>query len=149
MAAWWGTRENVSSRLEKEYIAMLERFRKTFSLTVPERGELFWTGTVYLNLSGIKVREHTLRIVYPTRFPYVAADCYIVQPRIVPEKFQYEDGHLSLFNPKEGVDYGWNPSRSTASTIAIWGIEWLYSYYVYKITGNWPEKIGGRDKPKE
>ena len=43
-----------------------------------------------------------------------------------------------LFNPKDGEQYGWNPSRSTAVTVAAWAVQWLYAYYTWRSTGQWP-----------
>ena len=34
----------------------------------------------------------------------------MLRPNVYSEKHQYEDGQLCLFNPKDGVTYGWNPS---------------------------------------
>jgi hypothetical protein len=138
MPAWWGTKHDVSRRLHVEFTAMRTRFGKTFELVKPEWGLLYWLGTVQVNMAGVTPRDHTLKILYPAEYPNKAAEVYIVQPRIYSEKHQFEDGQLCLFNPKDGTDYGWNPAHSTAVTAALWGIEWLYAYYTWRKTGDWP-----------
>ena len=137
-AAWWGTRTRVSARLQLEVAVMRDTFPDTFRLSVPEQGELYWEGEVELNLSSIPQRAHLLRIVYPTGYPNQAAEAYVRQPKIVSLKHQFKDGQLCLFNPRDGERYGWNPGRSTAVTVAGWAVQWLYAYYTWKATGNWP-----------
>ena len=138
MPAWWGTRDQVSPRLRDEYRLMHDAFSDTFRLVTPPRGPLYWLGNVEINLKGINPREHSLKILYPNDYPNRAAEAYVVQPRIYSEKHQFEDGQLCRFNPKDGTGYGWNPSSSTAVTVAGWGIQWLYAYYTWRITGEWP-----------
>jgi ubiquitin-protein ligase len=134
---WWGTRENVSPRLRMEVEAMRAAFSDTFKLQVKPTG-LFWLGTVEVTLRDIPERIHTLKILYPPRYPDIPAEAYVVQPKIYSEKHQFEDGQLCLFNPKDGTGYGWNPARSTAVTIAGWSINWLYAYYTWRATKKWP-----------
>jgi hypothetical protein len=138
MFAWWGTRSNVSPRLRLEVEAMRAAFGNTFKLVVPNTGLLYWEGIVELNLANLRDSEHQLRIVYPHDYPNRPAEAYVPKPRIYSEKHQYEDGQLCLFNPKDGEHYGWNPSRSTAVTVAGWAIQWLYAYYTWRATGDWP-----------
>jgi ubiquitin-protein ligase len=139
MAAWWGTRSDVSPRLRLEVEAMRAAFDDTFRLTVPQDSSLLhWTGDVELNLSVLKNQVHTLKIVYPKDYPNRPAEAYVLRPRIYSEKHQYEDGQLCLFNPKDGTNYGWNPSRSTAVTVAGWAVQWLYAYYTWRHTKQWP-----------
>ncbi|GAB4313952.1 MAG: hypothetical protein Kow00117_06350 [Phototrophicales bacterium] len=135
---WWGTRDNVSPRLRLEVEAMRATFDKTFKLFVPENGLLYWQGQVYINLAQLRRPEHTLKIVYPKDYPHRPAEAYVLSPRVYSEKHQYEDGQLCLFNPKDGENYGWNPARSTAVTVAAWAIQWLYAYYTWRATGDWP-----------
>lgn len=138
MSAWWGTRNNVDPRLRLEVEAMRAAFDNTFKLIVPQYGPLYWEGTVELNLASLRSPDHTLKIVYPSDYPNRPAEAYVQKPRIYSEKHQYEDGQLCLFNPKDGERYGWNPSRSTAVTVAGWAIQWLYAYYTWRSTGDWP-----------
>lgn len=138
MAAWWGTRSNVSPRLRLEVEAMRAAFDNTFKLVVPKVGLLYWEGEIDINMEGVKQREHALKIIYPTEYPNRPAESYILRPRIYSEKHQYEDGQLCLFNPRDGAQYGWNPSRSTAVTVAAWSVQWLYAYYTWRMTGDWP-----------
>ncbi|MFZ4813466.1 MAG: hypothetical protein ACOYL5_02940 [Phototrophicaceae bacterium] len=139
MSAWWGTRSNVSPRLRLEVEAMRAAFGDTFRLTVPQTGnELIWEGTVYVNLTVVPDTAHTLKILYPPDYPNRPAEAYVQRPKIYSQKHQYEDGQLCLFNPKDGTNYGWNPSRSTAVTVAGWAIQWLYAYYTWRSTGDWP-----------
>ena len=125
---------------------MRETFSDTFRLVVPKRGNLYWEGVVELNLSAIPQAAHVLRIVYPAAYPSVAAEAYVRHPKILSRKHQFEDGQLCLFNPRDGRQYGWNPGRSTAVTVAAWAVEWLYAFYTWKATGAWPgleERITG------
>jgi hypothetical protein len=138
MSAWWGTRKDVSPRLRFEVEAMRAVFDTTFKLTVPERDRVFWRGTVELNLDQLPSPFHTIRIEYPNDYPNRPAEAYVEKPKIYSQKHQYEDGQLCLFNPKDGERYGWNPSRSTAVTVAGWAIQWLYAYYTWRSTGEWP-----------
>jgi hypothetical protein len=131
-------------RLEVE--AMRATFGGTFRLIVPQEEMisrqpdhlLFWQGDVEVNLATLRQPEHTLKILYPEDYPNRPAEAYILKPRIYSEKHQYEDGQLCLFNPKDGEQYGWNPSRSTAVTVAAWAVQWLYAYYTWRATGQWP-----------
>lgn len=138
MAEWWGTRRNVSPRLRLEVEAMRATFGETFKLVVPEQGLLYWKGDVEINLARLRIRTHSLKIEYPRDYPNRPAEAYILRPRIYSEKHQYEDGQLCLFNPKDGEHYGWNPSRSTAVTVAAWAVQWIYAYYTWRATGDWP-----------
>ncbi len=135
---WWGTRREVSNRLRLEVEMMRATFADTFQLKVPRRGNLYWIGDVDINLRGIPQRKHTLKIVYVDDYPNRPAEAYVLAPEIYSEKHQFEDGQLCLFNPKDGVTYGWNPSTSTAVTVAGWAIQWLYAYYTWRATGTWP-----------
>lgn len=117
---------------------MRATFGKTFKLVVPPFGLLHWEGIVTLNLSTLRQPDHTLKIVYPNEYPNRPAEAYVLKPRVYSEKHQYEDGQLCLFNPKDGEQYGWNPSRSTAVTVAAWAVQWLYAYYTWRATGEWP-----------
>ena len=138
MAAWWGTRNNVSPRLRLEVEAMRATFGNTFRLIVPNAGPLHWEGTVELNMATLRQSDHVLKILYPDDYPSRPAEAYVLTPRIYSEKHQYEDGQLCLFNPKDGEQYGWNPSRSTAVTVSAWAVQWLYAYYTWRATGQWP-----------
>lgn len=135
---WWGTRKQVSNRLRLEVEMMRATFADTFRLVVPRRGDLYWIGDIEINLAGIPQRTHTVKIVYVEGYPNRPAEAYVVQPNVYSEKHQFEDGQLCLFNPKDGVTYGWNPSKSTAVTVAGWAIQWLYAYYTWRATGTWP-----------
>lgn len=139
MSDWWGTRRNVSARLRLEVEAMRATFGNTFKLVVPEGDDLlYWQGIVHVNLARLRQPEHTVKILYPKDYPNRPAEAYCLDPRIYSEKHQYEDGQLCLFNPKDGENYGWNPSRSTAVTVTAWAVQWLYAYYTWRATGDWP-----------
>ena len=136
--SWWGTKDRVSDRLRLEVEMMRATFADTFRLVVPRSGDLYWLGDVEINLHGIPQRLHTVKIIYVEGYPNRPAEAYVVDPDIYSEKHQFEDGQLCLFNPKDGVNYGWNPSTSTAVTVAGWAIQWLYAYYTWRATGKWP-----------
>ena len=138
MSAWWGSKNNVSARLRLEVEAMRATFDNNFKLIVPPVGALYWEGDVELNLSTLESPFHRLKILYPSEYPNRPAEAYILRPRIYSEKHQYEDGQLCLFNPKDGTQYGWNPSKSTAVTVAGWAVQWMYAYYTWRATGDWP-----------
>lgn len=150
MPAWWGTRTNVSPRLRLEVEAMRAAFGDTFHLNVPKWDPLYWEGVVEVNLRGIPQREHDVKILYPNEYPHRPPEAYVLNPRIYSEKHQFEDGQLCLFNPRDGTNYGWNPARSTAVTVAGWAIQWLYAYYTWRVTGEWPgieERVEKPHKP--
>lgn len=138
MSAWWGSKNNVSARLRLEVEAMRATFDNTFKLIVPTIGPLYWEGDVELNLATLESPYHRLKILYPSEYPNRPAEAYVLRPRIYSEKHQYEDGQLCLFNPKDGTQYGWNPSKSTAVTVAGWAVQWMYAYYTWRATGDWP-----------
>lgn len=138
MTAWWGSRNNVSPRLRLEVEAMRATFDSTFKLVVPTLGLLYWEGEIELNLATLDDPYHRIKIVYPSEYPNRPAEAYVLRPRIYSEKHQYEDGQLCLFNPKDGTQYGWNPSKSTAVTVAAWAVQWLYAYYTWRATSQWP-----------
>jgi len=117
---------------------MRAAFDNTFKLVVPQFDPVYWEGTVELNLASLRSPELTLKILYPNDYPHRPAEAYVLKPRIYSQKHQYEDGQLCLFNPKDGESYGWNPSRSTAVTVAGWAIQWLYAYYTWRATNEWP-----------
>ncbi|MCC7446742.1 MAG: hypothetical protein IT324_04960 [Anaerolineae bacterium] len=151
MPAWWGSRQNVSSRLRLEYEAMRATFGDTFRLVTPKMGWelLHWVGTVEINLHGVPQRDHTMKIMYPNDYPNHPPEAYVLSPKIYSQKHQFEDGQLCLFNPKDGANYGWNPASSTAVTVAGWAIQWLYAYYTWRKTGEWPgieERVRDRDR---
>lgn len=138
MTAWWGSRNNVSPRLRLEVEAMRATFDNTFKLVVPTLGLLYWEGEIELNLATLDDPYHRVKIVYPSEYPNRPAEAYVLRPRIYSEKHQYEDGQLCLFNPKDGTQYGWNPGKSTAVTVAAWAVQWLYAYYTWRATSQWP-----------
>jgi len=121
-----------------EVEAMRATFGNTFKLAVPRNGILYWEGTVEINLSSLDDPFHRLRITYPKEYPNRPAEAYVISPKVYSQKHQYEDGQLCLFNPKDGVQYGWNPARSTAVTVAGWAVQWLYAYYTWRVTHEWP-----------
>jgi hypothetical protein len=135
---WWGTSNSVSNRLRLEVELMRATFADTFKLVVPKRDLLYWIGDVEINLVGIPQRLHTMKIVYPEDYPNRPAEAYVINPNVYSEKHQYEDGQLCLFNPKDGITYGWNPSTSTSVTVAGWAVQWLYAYYTWRATNVWP-----------
>jgi hypothetical protein len=135
---WWGTRDKVSDRLRLEVEMMRVTFGDTFRLVVPKHSDLYWVGDVEVNMKGIPQRVHTLKIIYVEGYPNRPAEAYVEKPPVYSEKHQFEDGQLCLFNPKDGITYGWNPSMSTAVTVTGWAIEWLYAYYTWRATGTWP-----------
>ncbi len=138
MSAWWGSKNNVSARLRLEVEAMRATFDNTFKLIVPGVGALYWEGDVELNLATLESPFHRLKILYPNEYPNRPAEAYVLRPRIYSEKHQYEDGQLCLFNPKDGTQYGWNPGKSTAVTVAGWAVQWMYAYYTWRATSEWP-----------
>lgn len=141
MASWWGTRQVVSPRLQLEVKAMRATFGDTFRLIVPESNDpLYWLGDVELNMETEHMTQqlHRLKVMYPHDYPNRPAEAYVLRPRIYSQKHQFEDGQLCLFNPKDGEQYGWNPGKSTAVTVTGWAIQWLYAYYTWRATGQWP-----------
>ncbi|PJF45088.1 MAG: hypothetical protein CUN55_00690 [Phototrophicales bacterium] len=145
---WWGTRASISPRLQLEVEYMGRTFGDTFRLEWEPPERLYWIGTIELNLSQMRYRHHTLKIIYPKYYPNHPPEAYVVAPKIYSNKHQFEDGQLCLFNPKDGSQYGWNPSTSTAVTVAGWAIEWLYAYYTWRATGIWPGVEGSIAKSK-
>ena len=98
---------------------MRATFGNTFELVVPPFGGLlYWQGTIEINMSILDSPFHSLKLVYPKEYPNRPAEAYCIKPRIYSEKHQYEDGQLCLFNPKDGEQYGWNPSKSRLSLLA-------------------------------
>jgi ubiquitin-protein ligase len=117
---------------------MQATFADTFKLEFQRPNILYWVGTVEINLKDLEQRVHILKITYPKEYPNFPPEAYVDYPAIYSPKHQFEDGQLCLYNPRDGIAYGWNPATSTAVTVAGWAIEWLYSYYTWKATGLWP-----------
>lgn len=139
---------------------MSAAFEQTFRLDLPKRGKfkgkICWLGRVQINMKTAEnPGAHLLRIVYPDKYPTAVPEAYCEKPiiemtkdiREMDRKFpkhkphklhQYFDGELCLFQKRDGVSHGWNPSRSTGATIAGWAIQWLYAYYTWRATGDWP-----------
>lgn len=138
MSQWWGTRRNVSPRLRIEVEAMRATFGDTFRLIVPQDNVLYWVGEVDIGVTNAPQRGHMLKIIYPEQYPLRPPEAYVLKPYIYSPKHQFEDGQLCLFNPKDGTTYGWNPSRSTAVTVAGWAIQWLYAFYTWQKLKIWP-----------
>lgn len=137
---WWGTRQNVSTRLRIEVKAVRSAFGDTFRMVVPRSSskKLYWVGEVSINMTGLPQEVHLLKLEYPHAYPNVPPEAFVLKPYIYSPKHQFEDGQLCLFNPKDGTTYGWNPARSTAATVGGWAIQWLYAYYTWKQIGIWP-----------
>jgi ubiquitin-protein ligase len=137
---WWGERKSVSQRLIVEARLMKESFGSTFKMIVPatDDGRLVWEGVVEINFEGLKRTDHRIRIECPHDYPERPPDVRLVDPAISTGMHQYSANVLCLFNPSEGENHGWNPSRSTCVTAASWGAQWLYAYYTWKKTGEWP-----------
>lgn len=147
--AWWGTRNNVAPRLRLEVEAMRATFGDTFKLVVPRSERVYWVGAIDVTMTNAPQPEHQIKIEYPHDYPNRPPEAYVIKPYIYSPKHQFEDGQLCLFNPKDGKEYGWNPSRSTAVTIAGWAINWLYAFYTWKKLGIWPgeeERISSRTR---
>lgn len=141
--AWWGTKDVTTRRLQLEAQAMRKAFGDTFQLELSNRGKhkgkICWVGEVVINLDTPEnPREHLLRIVHPTDYPASAPEAYCDRPQIRSKVHQYIDGELCLYQQRDGVSHGWNPSRSTVVTIAGWAIQWLYAYYTWLATDRWP-----------
>ncbi len=150
--AWWGDRSALSDRFRLEVQAMKAQFGTSWKLVLPAVGSndpMYWKGQVLVNMTELapEKRLHTLHVLYPHGYPSVAAECYCVDPVIKHGGHSYGAsyveinkgaGKMCLFNPDEGKDYGWNPARSVALTIALWGIQWLYGYYCWTFNGRWP-----------
>jgi ubiquitin-protein ligase len=137
---WWGSKESVSQRLIIESKLMRESFGTTFKMIVPadDSGCLVWEGVVNINFEGLKRTDHRIRIECPRGYPDDAPQVRLINPAISTGMHQWDANVLCLFNPREGKNYGWNPARSTCVTAASWGIQWLYAFYTWKKTGEWP-----------
>jgi len=148
MPGWWELSKNLARRLELETLVMQATFCDTFRLEGLQSGkQIYWLGTVELNLIGVPHREHTLKILYPDEYPNKPPEVYVLSPEIRSEIYQHKNGKLSLFNPKDGPNYGWNPTTSTAATLTGWAIQWLYCYYTWRLSGVWPD-VRGEDLQK-
>jgi hypothetical protein len=141
MPNWWGTKQKVGARLRLEVDVMRHAYPE-FELLVPDSGQLSWRGTVEINLTGIPEREHTLELFYPDNYSASPPRVYVIEPEIKSKIYQHKDGRLSLYNPKDGPEFGWNPATSTAVTITSWAIQWLYAYYSSLQLGYWPDPTG-------
>lgn len=139
--AWWGTKDKLSPRFVTEAKAMRQHFGDRAKLVVPQNGATpSWMVTVDINLKELdkNQREHTIQITYSSDYPNQAPIAKVVNPRISSSRHQYHDDRLCLFNPHEGRNHGWNPSKGTVLTIALWSVQWIYSYYTWTYSGLWP-----------
>lgn len=90
-----------------------------------------------------------LKIVYhgdPTNEPhaYIPSHEHLILGEPTPHHFG--GGRLCLFDHGQSRALGWDPAKSTASTVAIWSIQWLRTYYYWKKTNNWPTTTGGTNE---
>ena len=151
MVSWWGTPKKTSRLLRLEVEVMKRAYGDTFQLNLidwEDRNKkkdkrICWVGTVHINMDVPgNPKDHTLQIVYPSKYPNVAPEAYPIDPVIEPipgaKNHIYPSGELCLYDPRKNKREGWNPSNSTGVTIAGWAIQWFYAYYTWKATGKWP-----------
>lgn len=160
MAVWWGTEKDPSDMLKEEMIAVKKYFNPKRDYYVPKNtrwDQPFWIHTLGVKLDRIegnkkpfwlisfvmieenkmRSRQYEIKIQYFGRPNAAVPRAYLVSEDPDTIYHLYEDGSLCLFH---GDKYeGWDPSKSTAATIALWAVEWIRAREHYKRTGNWPE----------
>lgn len=161
---WWGTAKHTSPRLQLEYGLMRKRFGDTFALRVPkpysESQNVYWEGDIEVNLAELPEdkRVFTVRLIYPAMwrhskvplYPSSAMSAMIVNHQDLPDISHIKDddgysiaththdvGVPCLFNPSDGKEYGWNPSKSNAIVMAGWCIDWLWARCMVPYVGKW------------
>jgi hypothetical protein len=97
--------------------------------------EITWQG--YLKSSPIG-ESYKIKVVYKKGD---SPKIYVVEPKILKlpsgkvklqHVYDHDKQRLCLFYPNE-----WDESKTLASTIFPWTIEWLYHYEIWFITGKW------------
>lgn len=137
---WWGNEEKVTQRLKTEVSLMRNHFGDRAILSVDKNtGKAYWDVTFWVSIIECPAdkRKQTIRIHYPSNYPNEAPKCVAYEPAITNAPHQLGGGVMCLFNWGEGVNHGWNPSHGTALTIALWGIEWVNTYWAWSVTKKW------------
>lgn len=164
---WWGNLDEASPRMVLEVKVMKEHFAKGKKREIDMQvhwDEPFWVESEglesgfdeenrfywLLHLRFGKKRlwsrkteweEETwvIKIFYPQEFPSFGPRAYIVRPRVFAAPHAVgSGGSLCLYNPRDGRDHGWDPSKGTGATIALWTIQWIRAYRYYQEYHDWP-----------
>ncbi|MGH3033966.1 MAG: hypothetical protein ACRDON_05335 [Gaiellaceae bacterium] len=100
-------------------------------------GHLVWVGE--LRSSLCPRMRYLVTVTYPSWFPDEAPAVEIVSP-------EFEEGtpHLlernrpCLYQSSHGARNGYDPARTTASTLVAWTALWIHAYETWQATGSWP-----------
>jgi hypothetical protein len=144
---WWFKDGKPTSRFAIEIKAMTDGFGDLFK--IPKQsildGNPYWVGNINVNIEEVPDARRNTKIIikYPSYYPSRGAIpkldshafSYADDGRVTPHV--YSDGNPCLYNPSNGATYGWNPSRSTATTIAAWTIDWIYAWWHWNLKGEW------------
>lgn len=164
---WWGSLDDASPRMIAEVKAMKQFFGRgkitKIDMQVPwddpfwiksegleygfEDTQLYWLITIRFGRESTWPQEEldweqetwVIKIFYPEGFWSQAPRAYIVRPRIFAAPHAMgRDGSLCLYNPQDGRSHGWDPSKGTGATIALWAIQWIRAYRYYQEYHDWP-----------
>lgn len=89
-------------------------------------------------------KEYRIKVVYPEQYPSQAPKSYLAGESLYmwSTPHVYADGQLCLFNPSDGRNRGWNPSKHNGATIALWSVQWIRAHKHYQRTNRWPGEDG-------
>jgi hypothetical protein len=79
-----------------------------------------------------------LKVQYPSDYPdkEPPVSCVSHDTSGAPHRFQ--GGYFCLYTHGSGHGSGWDPAKSTAATVALWGAQWLRTWLYWKRHNNWP-----------
>jgi hypothetical protein len=131
--SWWETPYG-RWRLDVE-IAAMERF-PDFRLC-GRAGRLVWVGELRSTLHPR--RRYLVAVTYPRWFPDEAPVVTIEKARLSQGCPHLLDGNRPcLYQSSQGSRNGYDPARTTASTLVAWTALWIHAYETWQATGEWP-----------
>ncbi len=135
---WWETEEG-RKRLAVEKMMMNQTYPGYGKLTLDCERRLFWKMTFQIKFDD-RIIDCIVQIFYPEKdYPAAAPRAYVIKPNVSESPHKYKEGNICLFHPRY-KSHGWDPSSSTAVSIATWSIDWLLAHLTWKNTGRWPGK---------
>ena len=123
---------------------MKATFGNTFKLVVPpRRGLVFWRGVVEINMRMSRFSsfqsEHTLGYCLSQRNIQIVQQKHIVASRkFIVKSINMKMGSCVCSTQKMVSNMVGTPANRRAVTVTGWAVQWLYAYYTWRSTGQWP-----------
>jgi hypothetical protein len=122
-------------RLKAEIEAMRERF-PDFRIQA-DQAMLAWHGRLR---SPFRPGEsYLVQVRYTIGFPDEPPEVAILSPPMAPDTPHLVMGNRPcLYLPSHGSPSGYDPGRTTATTLVAWTALWIHAYETWLATGAWP-----------